>query len=174
MGHKTVLVAEIVNNIRRLFQVVNEQSKKAEIETGLTGPQLWALKVISKETPIMVSDIARRMYLHPATVVGILDRLEAQDLVTRVRSLADRRVVHLELTAKGRAIVENSPEVATGTLVAGLDKLTSNELQSILSGMERIVKILGAQGIPPQLINSPGMNTPSQPEEKTALPERVW
>lgn len=165
MGHKPVMIAEIVDNIRRIFHVVNELSKNSEIETGLTGPQLWALKVISKEAPIMVSEIARRMYLHPATVVGILDRLEAQDLVTRVRSQADRRVVHIDLTRKGRAIVENSPEVATGTLVTGLDKLSSNELSSILTSMERIVKILGAQGIPPQLINSPGINTPPLPGE---------
>ena len=164
-------VAEIIDNLRRVFQVVNGQSKKAERETGLTGPQLWAIKVIAKESPIMVSDIARRMYLHPATVVGILDRLELQGLVTRVRSLTDRRIVHVELTAKGHALVNKSPEVATGTLVAGLEKLSVIELKGISGGMERIVKILGAEGIPPQLIHSPGVNTPSQ---KTVPPERVW
>jgi MarR family transcriptional regulator, organic hydroperoxide resistance regulator len=82
--------------------VVNEYSKKAERETGLTGPQLWAIKVISEDAPIKVSDLARRMYLHPATVVGILDRLEARDLASRTRSLVDRRVVEIELTEKGR------------------------------------------------------------------------
>ena len=162
MAQKTTMVAEIVDNLRRVFQVVNEQAKKAELKTGLTGPQLWAVKVISKESPIMVSDIARRMYLHPATVVGILDRLELQGLVTRVRSLTDRRIVHIELTAKGQALVNKSPEVATGTLVAGLEKLSLSEIKSISGGMERIVKILGAEGIPPQLIHSPGVNTPSQ------------
>ncbi len=65
-------VSEIIDNLRRVFQVVNGQSKKAERETGLTGPQLWAIKTISQGAPIMVSEIARQMYLHPATVVGIL------------------------------------------------------------------------------------------------------
>lgn len=43
MGRKTVIVAEIIDDIRRVFQVVNEQSKQAKRETGLTGPQLWAI-----------------------------------------------------------------------------------------------------------------------------------
>ena len=89
MSKRSERVAEIIDNLRRVFQVVNEQSKKAEHETGLTGPQLWAIKTIAQEAPIMVSEIARRMYLHPATVVGILDRLEKQGLV--VRDALDRR-----------------------------------------------------------------------------------
>jgi DNA-binding MarR family transcriptional regulator len=162
MIKKAAAVADIVDNLRRVFHVVNEISKKTEIETELTGPQLWAVKIISQESPIMVSEVARRMYLHPATVVGILDRLELQDLVARVRSSEDRRVVRVELTGKGQALVKNAPEVATGLLVAGLEKLTFEKLQDISDGMEQIVKILGAQGIPPHLIHSPGMNMPQQ------------
>ena len=71
-------VAEIIDNLRRVFQVVNEQSKKVCRETGLTGPQLWAIKVVAESAPIKVTDLARRMYLHPATVVGIVDRLEGR------------------------------------------------------------------------------------------------
>src|SRR5512135_2604354 len=114
MSKKSEAVAEIVDNLRRVFQVVNEQSKRAEHETGLTGPQLWAIKTIAQEAPIMVSEIARRMYLHPATVVGILDRLEKQELVVRIRSTEDRRIVRVELTGKGKSLVRKSPEVAQG------------------------------------------------------------
>lgn len=53
-----ILVAGIFDNLRRVFQVVNEHSKKAEHETGLTGPQLWAIKVLAECSPIKVSDLA--------------------------------------------------------------------------------------------------------------------
>jgi DNA-binding MarR family transcriptional regulator len=130
LGTRSAAVAEIVNNLRRVFQVVNVQSKKAEKGTGLTGPQLWAIKTIAQEAPIMVSEIARRMYLHPATVVGILDRLEKQELVVRNRSTKDRRVVRVELTGQGRALVKEAPEVAQGLLVAGLEKLGASKLKT--------------------------------------------
>ena len=100
------MVADIIDNLRRVFQVIHEQSKKIERETSLTGPQLWAIKVIAESAPIKVSDLARRMYLHPATVVGILDRLEGRGLVTRKRSREDRRVVEIDLTAQGRFLVD--------------------------------------------------------------------
>jgi DNA-binding MarR family transcriptional regulator len=153
-------VSEIIDNLRKLFQVVNEQSKKAEKETGLTGPQLWAIKTIAQGSPIMVSELARRMYLHPATVVGILDRLELHKLVVRVRSTTDRRVVRVELTAQGNALVRKAPTVAQGRLVIGLEQLTAVELKNISDGLNRLVDILGAQNIPAKLIRSPEVNNP--------------
>jgi DNA-binding MarR family transcriptional regulator len=155
-------VAEIIDNLRRVFQVVNEQSKKAEKETGLTGPQLWAIKTVAQEAPIMVSEIARRMHLHPATVVGILDRLEKQRLVMRIRSTEDRRVVRVELTRQGRALVKKAPEVAQGLLVAGLEKIGDNKQKNIAQALDQMAEILDAQNIPPRLILSSEVNRPAK------------
>ena len=160
-------VSEIIDNLRRVFQVVNGQSKKVERETGLTGPQLWAIKTISQGAPIMVSEIARQMYLHPATVVGILDRLEKQDLVTRMRSQEDRRVVRVELTARGAALVKKAPEVAQGLLVSGLETLPITRLKNIAEGLDQLVALLGAQGIPPQLMLSPEVNRSTKKTKQT-------
>lgn len=160
MSDKSRVVAEIIDNIRRVFQVVNEHSKRAEKVAGVTGPQLWAIKTISQESPIMVSELARRMYLHPATVVGILDRLEKLGLAVRVRSTVDRRVVRVELTRRGQELVRRAPEVAQGLLVKGLESLPKTKLLSIDRGLDTLVDILGAQGVPPRLILSPEVNKP--------------
>jgi MarR family transcriptional regulator, organic hydroperoxide resistance regulator len=158
MPHKSKIVSDIIDNIRRVFQVVNEHSKLAEKKTGVTGPQLWAIKTIAQEAPIMVTEIARRMYLHPATVVGILDRLEKQGLVARIRSTEDRRVVWVELTQLGRALVKKAPEVAQGLLVAGLEEMGDNKLKNIMRALDQLAEILGAQNLPPRLILSPEVN----------------
>ena len=165
IAEKSKIVADIIDNLRRVFQVVNEQSKKVERETGLTGPQLWAIKVIAEAGPIKVSELARRMYLHPATVVGILDRLEVRALVSRTRSHEDRRVVEIELTGQGKDLVTKAPEVAQGLLVKGLEPLQEEKLLHIADGLEQLVRILGAQEIPPQLILSPEVNVPLETKE---------
>ena len=116
MSGKDVAVSKITDDVRRVFQVVNGQSKKARRETGLTGPQLWAIKMIGELSPVRVSDLAARMYLHPATVVGILNRLELQGLINRMRTNEDRRVVKIALTDAGNAIVVKAPRVAQGLL----------------------------------------------------------
>jgi DNA-binding MarR family transcriptional regulator len=160
MAAKDAVVSEIIDNIRRVFQVVHEQSKKAKRKTGITGPQLWAIKLIKELSPVRVSDLARSMYIHPATVVGILDRLEVNGFVVRKRSKVDKRVVRVELTGKGKKLVVDAPQIAQGLLVVGLERLTLKRLKAISSALDELVIILGAQELPPQMILSPEVNIP--------------
>jgi DNA-binding MarR family transcriptional regulator len=167
MAEKDDAVADILDNLRRVFQVVNEHSKRAEHKTGLTGPQLWAIKTIAQGAPIMVSEIAKNMHLHPATVVGILDRLEARGLVVRIRSKEDRRVVRVQLTALGQNLVRKAPEVAQGLLVSGLEELRNKDLKIIAGVLDQLAGILGAQHIPPKLLLSSEVNRPGRINKKT-------
>ena len=107
-------IADVLDNLRRVFRVVHRYSKRAEKVGGLTGPQVWAMKVLAESAPLRVTDLARRMYLHPSTVVGILDRLEQQAQVTRTRSEKDHRVVTVSLTGKGKRDGVESPRDRPG------------------------------------------------------------
>ncbi len=153
-------IADVLDNLRRVFKVVHRYSKRAEKVGGLTGPQVWAMKVLAESSPIRVTDLARRMYLHPSTVVGILDRLEQQGQVTRTRSEKDHRVVTVSLTAKGRETVSKVPRIAQGLLLKGLEELSDGDLQTASEGLRRLVVILGVEGMPPPLLLSPEVNVP--------------
>lgn len=143
-------IQEVIDNLRRIFQAVNEYSKSAEKTTGLTGPQLWALKILVNSAPLRLSELARQMYLRPATVVGIIDRLEAKGLVTRTRSKNDRRAVDLELTETGKSVVATAPEVAQIMLLNGLEALSAEQFSHVVDGMKLMVRILGAEQVTPQ------------------------
>ena len=156
------LVAETMDNIRRILQVLNEQSKRVERETGLTGPQIWAVKTIHQLGKIRISELAKAMYLHPATVVGIVDRLEKQGLVNRERSTDDRRVVDVLLTPKGQKLVTESPEVASNKIIHGLETLTDGHLNMIHGGLANLVSILDAHNLPPHLIGAEDINVPEE------------
>ena len=56
-----------------------------------------------------VAELARECQLDTGAMTRLLDRLEAKGLCRRVRSLADRRVVNIELTDEGRAAAEEVP-----------------------------------------------------------------
>jgi DNA-binding MarR family transcriptional regulator len=169
---QTELISQTINNIRRIFQVFQEYSKRVEHTTGLTGPQLWAIKILAKGAPMMVSELANRMYLHPATVGGILTRLEANDLIKKTRSEEDRRIVWVELTPKGKELVVAAPEVAQGLLVVGLEKIPLKELAEVNKGLKRLVTILGVEGTLPQLILSEGVSLPLK-RKKLSSKQRV-
>lgn len=154
------LIAGVFDNLRRVIQVVHGYSNRAQRVGGLTGPQLWAIRVLSESAPIRVSDLARQMYLHPSTVVGILDRLEAKWLAVRIRSKQDHRVVDVKLTGEGKAIAARSPAVAQGLLLKGLEELPGHDLRVVSEGLESLVGILGVQGMPPRLLFSQEVNLP--------------
>jgi DNA-binding MarR family transcriptional regulator len=160
MTDKDRVIAEITDDLRRIFQAVHSYTRRAKKASGLTGPQLWAIKMIADSGSIRVSDLSRKMYLHPATVIGILDRLAGLDLIKRTRSRKDRRVVHVSLTKAGKEVVGRSPEVAQGMIVAGLEALSAQGLGKISDGMKEMVKILQAQELPPKLLLSQEVNLP--------------
>ncbi len=154
MGRDAAAISDVIDNLRRVFQVINDSSRNAEQATGLTGPQIWVLKILAGDAPMRVSELARRMYLRPATVVGILDRLEGKGMVTRTRSQLDRRAVDLNLTDEGRALVATAPGIAQDMLVKGLDELTDEQFASVEEGMKQMAHLLGAEHLVPQPLHT--------------------
>lgn len=61
----------------------------------LKGNDIECLDQIGRHGPISPGDLGRRTGLHPATLTGILDRLERGGWIARERSPADRRSVQL-------------------------------------------------------------------------------
>ncbi len=149
MKSKAAMVAGILDDIRRIFQILTEHSRRIEHETALTPAQFMVIKLLADTSPMKVSDLAKRLYLHPATMVGLLDRLEAKGLVQRSRSAKDRRVVDLCLTEMGQEVVRNSSEAAQVHPLKGLESLSVQHLEKISGGLEYLVEFLGVQAVPP-------------------------
>ena len=65
---------------------------------------------ISKQ--LIIASIRTAVQLTLIGLVGIIDRLEKKKLVSRLRSVKDRRVVYIVATAEGRALEQEvSPQV---------------------------------------------------------------
>jgi hypothetical protein len=75
----------------------------------------------------------------------------------------------VELTGEGKNVVKKAPQVAQGLLVAGLEELPIKKLKEIDSALEKLVQILGAQEIPPQLMISPEVNLPGRKQTKSLV-----
>jgi MarR family transcriptional regulator, organic hydroperoxide resistance regulator len=134
----------VLDNLRRIHQAIGEYTRMAEKETELTGPQLWALQLLAI-SPLRVSDLARQMFLRPATIVGIVDRLEMKGLISRTRSTDDRRVVDVALTGKGEEVVAKAPKVVQLLLLNGLATLPDDEFTAVVEGMKLMVRLLRAE-----------------------------
>jgi DNA-binding MarR family transcriptional regulator len=89
---------------RRLTRTIKESLRELSNQLSLLNHQVGAhvdlkdvdldcLDLIDRHGPLSPSALARRAGLHPATMTGILDRLERGGWVTRDRDPNDRRAV---------------------------------------------------------------------------------
>ena len=142
-----IAISEIMQSLRRIFKAIQDYSHKVSEEFGITGPQLWALKTISQNESLSLSDLGKRMYLHPSTITGVIDRLEKKRYVTRIRDQVDRRVIYVQLTAEGKRLAKRAPNPAQGKMIYGLKNLKRRELNLIYDSVQKLVKIMEAQNV---------------------------
>jgi DNA-binding MarR family transcriptional regulator len=87
------LTAEIRAALRELGIQLALLNHHISARLELKDVDLDCLNLIDSHGPLSPSALARRAGLHPATITGILDRLERGGWVTRERDPSDRRAV---------------------------------------------------------------------------------
>jgi DNA-binding MarR family transcriptional regulator len=114
--HRRRLTTVIKDSLRDLRNQLSLLNHHVGTRLELRDIDLDCLDLIVRHGPLSPSALARRAGLHPATVTGILDRLQRAGWITRERApdAADRRAVSV------RAVGERSAEVFR--LYAGMNR----------------------------------------------------
>lgn len=121
-----------------LMTMMRREVEVRMAEHGLTDAQwkpLWLVQAGKATTAI---ELARYMDVDAGAMTRLLDRLEAKGLLERLRSEADRRVVHLKLTAEGESVVAHVPHVLASVnndLLRGFSEAEFKQLRRLLDRM---------------------------------------
>lgn len=132
------LMKKVMNNLR------HRMSSHFK-EMNFTGPQGSLIGTLSRYGEMKISDLSEMLELSNSTVSGIVDRLEAQGMVERIRSKEDRRVVNIKITDKCRKITQDRFEEINMMIEQMMDKATPEELDLILEGMKTLEKVMNRQ-----------------------------
>jgi len=125
----------------QLFQLTLQMRREVDrrmLQHGLTDAQwkpLWLLKAGRATT---ANELAREMAIDAGAVTRMLDRLAAKGLLERVRSEADRRVVHLRLTPAGESVARKVPYVLAAVnndFLRGFGEAEWKQLRRLLARM---------------------------------------
>jgi DNA-binding MarR family transcriptional regulator len=135
MGELTLALREVRGRLAGVLHSVGEH-----VDLGLI--EMDFLDLISRTAPVTPGELATTTGLSPATVTGILDRLEQGGWIRRTRDLEDRRKVIVDVEMK------RAPELGRlyGGMLARLHDILeqySDEQLAVLLGFLKQVRDAG-------------------------------
>jgi MarR family transcriptional regulator, lower aerobic nicotinate degradation pathway regulator len=97
------------------------------------------LNHLSESGPLSQQELGQALRINPSNLVGLLDLLEGDGLLVRVRDPQDRRRHLVTLTPMGRRRLVRAWEAAEAAEVELLSPLSDQERERLRSMLERLV-----------------------------------
>lgn len=127
-------IVNIEENLRLVCGKVKNKGREILSDYDITPPQFNALLTLIEHDGLTIGELSSKMYLACSTVTDLLDRMERNELVIRVKDERDRRIVRVEVLEKGNDIIEkilNTRRLYLANVLSGckndkLDELVSN------------------------------------------------
>lgn len=112
---------------------------------GLKPGQFPILLLLAKRDNQSPNALAKYAHLSEPTVIRTLDRMERDGLIIRQRVQHDHRRVYIELTVKGRALVDPAMLAAFKVGAQALAGFTSQERDTLNTLLRRAIRNLGQE-----------------------------
>ncbi|MFT5881007.1 MAG: DNA-binding MarR family transcriptional regulator [Moritella sp.] len=133
---------QVLVAIRQIIRAIDLHSKKMSKDFGLTSPQLLLMHTIKSDDNVTIRRLSEKTNMSQATATTILDRLEARELVVRIRNQQDKRKVHALLTESGNKMLEGAPGILQPGFREQFQSLPSWEQNLILSSLQRLSSMM--------------------------------
>ena len=124
---------------RQCYDLVSKCEEKVFAKLRLT-PQRHAVLIAIKyiDEPVHPADVADWLDRNPNNISTMVDRMEKDGLVERIRDMKDRRAVRLVLTEKGNKLLDQANALGWKLMQEILSSLSAEELQAHIKILERV------------------------------------
>jgi DNA-binding MarR family transcriptional regulator len=125
--------------LRRAGELGDQLYAAAVATLNLTPPQLSVLELLRREGAMVQSRLSDRLHIDKATMVGLLNALEAKHLVERRPHPSDRRAFQVHLRPDGEKYVIEADHIAERAKEHFFAPLSSDEEQTLRELLIRLV-----------------------------------
>jgi MarR family transcriptional regulator, lower aerobic nicotinate degradation pathway regulator len=132
------LEEQIGHLIRRAHQRASAIFDSVMRDFDVTPVQFAALAKLHDLGPTSQNHLGRMVAIDPATMFGVAGRLAKRGLIRQKPDLSDARLVLLDLTEEGRAVVEGMKSVGAEVTARTLEPLSPEEGQQLTRLLARI------------------------------------
>ncbi|MCM3637232.1 MULTISPECIES: MarR family winged helix-turn-helix transcriptional regulator [Bacillales] len=133
-------IARMEKELRYISGIIKQQGRKILSNYTITPPQFIALQWLFEHGDMTIGDLSNKMYLAFSTTTDLVDRMENNKLVKRVRDEQDRRVVRIHLLGEGERIIEEVIDKRRNYLNAVLEDFSEveiNEFSRLLTKLHK-------------------------------------
>jgi len=130
--HAKELVAEAELVLREVSSIIKRRGRDILIDYPVTPPQFSALLALRRLKNPTMTQLCEFLSLASSTVTDLVDRMERNELVERIRDVEDRRIIRLKITKQGLKVVDAVVEQRRNYLAEVFEDIDSETLQELL------------------------------------------
>lgn len=134
-----VTTKKIAEEVSVLMPVIARRILLKVFQTiSITQTQIFTIMTLSESSPCQLNELRKKLQISAPTVTGIVDRLEKLGYVKRVHDKKDRRVVNVDLTAKGKRIARKLKKTIKEKWEGLLSRLPKKDQEKYVSILRKI------------------------------------
>lgn len=143
-------VLQFMQLLWALVHALQRTSKRMSGDIGVTGPQRLVLRVAGLFPGLSAGELAAILHVHPSTLTGVLQRLVAQRLLTRIDDPRDRRRAVLRLTAAGSRVNATGRGTVEAAVAKALDGVSDHDRAATRRVLMELANRLAPAGLQPR------------------------
>ncbi|WP_223591079.1 MarR family winged helix-turn-helix transcriptional regulator [Neobacillus bataviensis] len=132
------IVANIEKDLRYISGIIKQKGREMLSNYKITPPQFVALQWLFEDGDMTIGDLSNKMYLACSTTTDLVDRMEKNLLVERVKDPSDRRVVRIHLLEEGKRIIDEVIKKRQVYLEEILDDFSMEEIQFLQKSLMKL------------------------------------
>ncbi|XXM70960.1 MarR family winged helix-turn-helix transcriptional regulator [Lysinibacillus sphaericus] len=132
------VVADIEKDLRYISSIIKQKGREILSQYTLTPPQFIALQWLFEYGDMTIGDLSNKMYLACSTTTDLVDRMEKNELVERVKDENDRRVVRIHMLKEGERIIEEVIEKRQDYLQSVLEDFSQEEVEGLKGNLSKL------------------------------------
>jgi MarR family transcriptional regulator, 2-MHQ and catechol-resistance regulon repressor len=124
--------------LMKAFHAMAAYASRSFRDSGLGDSDFRVLEALLHKGPLPVNTIGPKVFLTPGSISTAVDRLYERGLVTRTEGGTDRRVRLVDLTPKGRRLIERIFSDHVEHLEKLADILTPSERAQFIEALKKL------------------------------------
>lgn len=140
MNDNETVVEQVRGLQRRLGRLLRPTYPDILKNVPLTIPQLRSLFFIARKKCTSPGQLAEGLGVSPSAITSVVDCLVRQGLVQRYENPENRRMLCLEVTAQGEALISNLVEVRLTKMNEVLARLSEEEINVLIQALQALVR----------------------------------